>query len=88
VGLPSVSKIALYLDTGDRVLSDCVLAVPCKTTADARALYAALRAEHGKLRRLYSGTCAKYTTVERVARFIGRLPWAESRRLRGERRAG
>ncbi len=63
IGRPSKSKCVLYLARKRLVLSDCVFAIRCQTSDDAKQLHAAIHANWDKFAGLYSGTCAPYLTV-------------------------
>ncbi len=63
VGRPSPNKCVLYLARKRLVLSDCVYAIRCQTSDDARQLHGAIHACWDDFAQLYSGTCAPYLTV-------------------------
>lgn len=63
VGRPTKSKVVLYLARRRLVLSDCVYAVRCQSSDDAKQLHAAIHANWDRFASLYSGTCAPYLTV-------------------------
>lgn len=73
VGMPNADKVALYLNPSPVVLSDCVIAVTCSSPAEAAMLQATLLRNWPRLRSIYAGTCAKYTTVRRLSGLLSRL---------------
>jgi len=73
VGQPYPHKIKLYLRKKEAVLSDCVIALCCGTSKEARNLQALLLQNWNLLKREYVGTCAKYITVEALRIFVGSL---------------
>jgi len=73
VGMPDRNKIAIYLDKSPRVLSDCVIAIACSSASEARDVHAILLSQWRRVRRIYTGTCAKYTTLRRVRELMSRL---------------
>lgn len=70
VGQPSIDKISLFLQRRRVVLSDCVIGLQCESTIAATALFEDIIREDADFLRLYSGTCARYTTVARVKGFL------------------
>jgi hypothetical protein len=70
VGKPDVNKIVL-LPTGMKaVLSDCVMAVECLTLRDAHELHRRLITQWSVLEQTYGGTCARYISVDTLAKFL------------------
>jgi predicted RNA methylase len=63
VGRPYKHKLKLYLSNERVVLSDCVIALRCKTARQARRLQSILLQNWDLLTAEYVGTCAKYVTV-------------------------
>jgi predicted RNA methylase len=63
VGRPSNEKCVVYLARTRLVLSDCVYAIGCETSDEARKLHAVIHANWDSFANLYSGTCAPYLTV-------------------------
>jgi predicted RNA methylase len=69
VGRPYEHKIKLYLSNDPLVLSDCVIALRCETSEQAKNLQSILLAKWDKLKLAYVGTCAKYITIKSL-RFL------------------
>ncbi len=63
VGRPTKSKCVLYLARRRLVLSDCVYAVHCQPSDNARNLHAVIHANWEDFASLYPGACAPYLTV-------------------------
>jgi predicted RNA methylase len=74
VGSPRPEKLALHCRAGSVVaISDCVIALECRTAADALRLHRQMLKRWEAFEALYQGTGAKYTTVRRVADFLAAL---------------
>lgn len=72
VGTPRPDKIAVW-EGGGLVLSDCVIAVAGVQVDALRALKDTLVEEFAALAQLYTGSCARYLTLERAASFLSDL---------------
>ena len=70
VGNPSISKVAVYKRNQRIVLSDCVIGVQCESTNDAMKLLTRITTNKDVYKNLYTGTCARYTTISRVRQFL------------------
>jgi hypothetical protein len=70
VGNPSQHKIKLYLKKEPVVLSDCVIALRCGNTEEAKHLHSVLLQKWDKLQAHYVGTCAKYITIRSLQMFL------------------
>lgn len=70
VGNVTAGKIAV-LSTGVKVvLSDCVIAVICLSDNEAFRLRSTVLDDWSSFESLYSGTGARYITLEKLSRFI------------------
>jgi predicted RNA methylase len=71
VGVPARASVEpVFL--GETVqLSDCVIALCCESKADAARLTAELQSRWTRFLGLYRGTGARYTTVRRLAAWLG-----------------
>src|SRR5262249_49003723 len=70
VGQPSKEKICTYLRRKRVALSDCVIGLQCRTTEDALSVQNRLVSKWRKVVKVYSGTCAQYTTLGRIERLL------------------
>lgn len=66
VGQPQLKKIAVYSLRNPVVLSDCVVAISCENTAQAKKVRSVLSGGWAKVRGHYGGTCAPYITLASV----------------------
>lgn len=66
VGLPDVRKIQIYLRKDRIALSDCVVALQCKSVQEAIKVKESLLKRWDLLESNYGGTCAKYITLKRL----------------------
>jgi hypothetical protein len=73
VGTPSRSKICVLAERREVLLSDCVIAIPCESLVAARALVRSIHERWLQFRRLYGGTCARYTSLTKLAGFLRRV---------------
>lgn len=64
VGRPNVTKLTLYFEQKDIVLSDCVIAIKCKTDDEAETVYELVKGNWKTVETLYNGTCAKFITLD------------------------
>lgn len=78
VGAPSVGKACLYLRRKRIVLSDCVVGIQCRSSDDAMRLMELIRKHESKFVEMYSGTCARYLTLERLRCFLDRVGYVAS----------
>jgi predicted RNA methylase len=70
VGQPSDAKCVLYLGRKELVLSDCVYAIRCNTSADARLLQQTLIDNWEYVTSFYSGTCAPYINIDGLLKLL------------------
>ena len=73
VGSVTRDKIALLVNDGPVVLSDCVIGLQTESLAEAKSIQGRLRNAFPKLRAAYAGTGAPYVTIERLCRALGEL---------------
>ena len=73
VGRPYKTKLAIYKGRKKIILSDCVIALECKTVNDAETLYSGLLRHWTLIEQHYTGTCAKYITVKILSRLLTTL---------------
>lgn len=73
VGQPSPSKISLYIRRKRVVLSDCVLGIQCKTKLEAEWIQNMILDDWITFRKIYTGTCANYTTLQRLRAFLNSI---------------
>lgn len=73
VGLVTPDKLCELPDSSEVVLSDCVLAVTCPSTASVRMLRELILASWPKFASSYRGTGAPYVTVERAVSTLSEL---------------
>lgn len=66
---PSLHKVCLW-PRGTIAISNCVMAMTCRSQRKARLLVRRIRANWDLLRSQYGGTCARYLTVHRLQRFL------------------
>lgn len=81
VGEPNMAKIAVYAAPRRRVISDCVIALTCRSVAHAREVQVELQQRWQTVARAYSGTCAKYITVERLRAVLRQMNSTASARM-------
>lgn len=70
VGRPDVNKILPYLTKQPIALSDCVIGIKCKTVDDAQVIKSALVKNWEKLEQKYTGTCARYITLDSLCELL------------------
>ena len=63
VGKPDSRKVAVYLDDTPSAISDCIIAINCRSTAEALHVLNAVVREWEKFALAYHGTCAPYLTI-------------------------
>jgi len=73
VGHPNPDKICLFLKRQHAALSDCVIALKCKTSFEARSVRDSLVTNWRMLRTQYGGTCAPYITISRLTQVLEQL---------------
>lgn len=73
VGQPSKAKCVLYLGRKPLVLSDCVYALRCGSSADAHHLQRLLMDNWDIVSGFYGGTCAPYITVRGLLELLRHL---------------
>jgi hypothetical protein len=67
VGLVTREKVAILPEGTSVVMSDCVLAIQCKTNDNAKLMSQAIFSHWDTFRTAYGGTGAPYTTLERIS---------------------
>jgi len=70
VGKPKKNKIHLYNNDSPIVLSDCVIALLCKSIEQAEIIKSLLLKNWFSFEKKYSGTCAKYITIESITELL------------------
>jgi len=73
VGQPDSEKCVLYLARKRVVLSDCIFAIRCESSEDARLVHRAILRSWDKVRESYCGTCARYITRGGLRGLLGNL---------------
>lgn len=73
VGSPMTKKCCCYLSNKPVVLSDCVIAIKCRSQRDAKDVRARILSKWENFSSLYGGTCAPYITIEVLRRFLSDL---------------
>ena len=69
VGNPISKKCAVY-EGGEVVLSDCVIAITCKSKHDALEVQRRCLDNWDGFSKYYCGTCARYLTLDRLNEFL------------------
>jgi hypothetical protein len=77
VGLPDPKKIQLYLKPTPIALSDCIIAIRCKSTGEAETVKDRLLFNWQTLEGRYGGTCARYITLTSLRDFLLTLGFRE-----------
>lgn len=70
VGRPSLGKVVLIEDGGQRAFTKCIIAIECGTPEKARDVYAAIVSNWEVVRLSFGGTGAQYTTIDRVHQML------------------
>jgi hypothetical protein len=70
VGEPNKEKIFLYALRKRVILSDCVIALKCKSPKQTRVLHSTLLRRWTQLEEKYGGTGAKYITIGSLSQFL------------------
>lgn len=78
VGLPDPTKIQLYLKPTPIALSDCIIAIRCKSAGEAETMKNRLVLNWQSLEERYGGTCARYITLNSLRDFLLMLGFRES----------
>ena len=78
VGTPNVSKIQIYNSRCPIVLSDCVIALLCKSLQDAELVQATLLEQWEFLKSYYSGTGAVHITLHSLTQVLNQLGFSTS----------
>jgi hypothetical protein len=73
VGRPNRLKVCLCPRNGPIALSNCVIAMKCRTKNDAITLHKTLLRNWPTLKGIYTGTCAQYITLKRLRTFLHTL---------------
>ena len=70
VGTPSPEQIiSVHFDEAT-LISECVIGLKCKSVEESEVLREAIVARWVELEGIYTGTCASYTTVDRLRDFL------------------
>ena len=72
VGIPQRTKICVYEDDADLVMSDCVISTECSTPDIARMVQRTILDHWDEFSEMYSGTCARYLTLRSYQGFLRR----------------
>lgn len=75
VGTPSRDKICIVSKGNSYILSDCVMAVRCKSGRSSQELKRLILGQWNKYQQIYVGTGAQYTTLRRLNSFLSRIGW-------------
>ncbi len=78
VGQPNREKCVLYLARKRVVLSDCIFAIKCESSADARSVQSGLLDAWDTVSHAYGGTCARYLTRDRLCCLLRELGFEAS----------
>jgi hypothetical protein len=70
VGAVTPGKIAVLDEDVSIVLSDCVLAIACRSSDQARTIFSAIVSQWDLFRNAYGGTGAPYTTLDRISEWL------------------
>ena len=70
VGNPRRDKIILYESRRRIAVSSCVLTISCKESRVARRIYKSLVTNWCSVEKQYTGTCARYMTLERLRELL------------------
>lgn len=70
VGNPNKSKVSVYKSQDTIVLSDCVIALQCKTVRDAKITQKILMEHWSIIEKNYIGTCARYITINSLLNIL------------------
>jgi hypothetical protein len=70
VGTPSPQKVTVYTGGDEVVLSDCVIALRCKSVRHADDTRALILRNWPRFARRYQGTCARFITMTRLQSFL------------------
>ncbi len=73
VGNPTKNKVALYKGRKPIALSDCVIALKCRTAKNAKVLYKTILSNWEIVNSIYGGTCARYTTIKKIEKLLTTL---------------
>jgi len=78
VGLPNPAKIQTYLRAAPVALSDCIVAIRCKSISEAKTVKDRLLANWKWVEASYGGTCARYITLNSLRALLPTLGLTES----------
>lgn len=70
VGKIKKHKIGLYSGKDTVSISDCILAIPVKTTKDGNIIIEKIHNNWDEFVNLYTGTCAKHISIQKLHDFI------------------
>jgi len=68
---PNINKVVLLNPSKIYALSDCIIVLKAATTEDAQSVRNFIVDHWSYFKQLYKGTCAKYTTVDRIKSLFG-----------------
>lgn len=78
VGTPDVDKLCVISSQSHYILSDCVIAICCKSSLSANKLKQLIVTHWAACQRIYEGTGARYTTLKKLDGFLRRIGWRDS----------
>jgi type I restriction-modification system DNA methylase subunit len=70
VGRPRVDKVTIYNSKAAMVLSDCLFSIKFHSEIDAVIAYNRIIDNWNNLSNLYTGTCARYITLNKLKNFL------------------
>lgn len=71
VGNPRIDKIVLIKKYEKYAMSDCIIAITAASNNNAKKIYDAIIENWDEFFKLYNGTGAKYTTIDKIKSFFG-----------------
>ena len=83
VGLPASTKIQTYFRSAPVALSDCIIAIRCKTRTETQMVKSRLLRNWGQLERSYGGTCARYITLNSLREVLATIGLVERNNSNG-----
>lgn len=70
VGNPRKDKIVLYTSKERIATSSCILTISCQSETAAKQVFSALIQNWSQVKKYYTGTCARYMTLENLQRLL------------------
>ena len=68
---PRIDKIVLIKKYEKYAMSDCIIAITAASNNNAKKIYDAIIENWDEFFKLYNGTGAKYTTIDKIKSFFG-----------------